>query len=290
MRLDTLVGSLKRRSYQIEVSAKMMRSTSLQSGAYESKCLFSYDCKDTNLGPYDYVYDSSAGKDVDIYIFDTGIDTSQKDFGGRAIPGVDYTGEGSGDNNGHGTCVAGVAGSQTYGVAKKANLIEVKTMDRTGRGKLSWVLSGLQFVLDNKNRRKHPAVVNMSLGSARSTVFNRAVEHLVSLGIPVIAAAGNSDASACRVSPASASGVFVLGAFDDRTDSVASFSNWGQCVDVFAPGVNVQSVSIRKDDIPVLYSGTSVSAPIGAGIVAYFMGMGDTGTGAVQRVSMNEYI
>lgn len=199
------------------------------------------------------------------------------------------TGEGSGDNNGHGTCVAGIAGSQTYGVVKKANLIEVKTMDRTGRGRLSWVLSGIQFVVKNQERRRYPAVVNMSLGSARSTIFNRAVEHLINLGIPVVAAAGNSDASACRVSPASGDGVFVLGAFDDRTDSVASFSNWGQCVDVFAPGVGVESVSIQKDNVPVLYSGTSVSAPIGAGLVAYFMGMGDTGIGAVQRVGINGF-
>lgn len=233
-------------------------------------------------GPYDYVYDPSGGAGIDVYLLDTGVERDTLEFDNRVTFGMDFTGDGEGDRNGHGTCVAGIVGSKTYGVAKRTNLVDVKVINDSGKGKLSWVLAGLQFVLNNRGRNSRPSVVNMSLGTPKNTMLNKAVQQLIAMNIPVIAAAGNSDSSACRVSPASADGAFVIGAFDDRTDSVASFSNWGQCVDAFAPGVNILSVAYNGDT-PVLYSGTSVAAPIGAGLVAYFMGMGDSGSQAVQR-------
>lgn len=234
-------------------------------------------------GPHDYVYDPSGGLGVDVYVLDTGIARSdQEEFGNRVSFGGDFTGDGNGDNNGHGTCVAGIVGSNTYGVAKRANLIDVKVMNDNGKGKLSWLLAGMEFVLQNRERSNRPSVVNMSLGTPKNTMLNKAVQQLLGMNVPVIAAAGNSDSPACRVSPASAEGALVIGAFDDRTDTVASFSNWGQCVDVFAPGVNILSVA-HNGDTPVLYSGTSVAAPIAAGLVAYFMSMGDSGIQSVQR-------
>lgn len=235
-------------------------------------------------GPYDYVYDPSAGNGVDVYIFDTGIDISQPEFGGRASAGTDFTGEGYQDENGHGTFVAGIVGSKTYGVSKNVNLINVKTMTSTGRGKLSWVLAGIEYVIASHTARNGKSVVNMSLGTPKNNMLNRAVQQIVEMGIPVVVAAGNADSNACRFSPASAHGALVIGALDDRTDSAATFTNWGECVSAFAPGVNVESVSISDDQTPVLYSGTSVASPIGAGLVAYFMGMGDTGEQAMQRV------
>lgn len=233
-------------------------------------------------GPHDYVYDPSGGAGIDVYLLDTGVERDPLEFENRVTFGADFTGDGEGDHNGHGTCVGGIVGSKTYGVAKRTNLIDVKVINDSGKGKLSWVLAGLQFVLHNRGKNSRPSVVNMSLGTPKNTMLNKAVQQLISMNIPVIAAAGNSDSSACRVSPASADGAFVIGAFDDRTDSVASFSNWGQCVDAFAPGVNILSVAYNGDT-PVLYSGTSVAAPIGAGLVAYFMGMGDSGSQAIQR-------
>lgn len=288
-------------------------------------------------GPYDYVYDPSGGAGIDVYVFDTGIEKEHPQFEGRVVQGLDFTGEGAGDQNGHGTCVAGVIGSQSFGVAKRTNLIDVKVLNHQGRGRLSWVLSALEYVLTAKEQRKKPAVINMSLGAPKNNMLNKVIGQVVAQGVPVVVAAGNSDSSACRVSPASAEGAFVVGAFDDRSDSIASFSNWGQCVDAYAPGVNIQSVGrlsfageedwskrgeadrrtvntggstigrVRSNSRgksrakvaanganahsqqvygadEVTYSGTSVAAPIGAGLIAYFMGMGDSGPVATQRV------
>ncbi|CAN6608041.1 alkaline extracellular protease [Trichomonascus vanleenenianus] len=237
--------------------------------------------------PFDYVYDHSAGEGVDVYIFDTGIGEDMEEFGDRVMDGRDFTGEGHGDHNGHGTCVAGVIGSKSFGVAKLANLVEVKVVSSDGKGKLSWVLSGIDWTIRSQSRTGRPSVINMSLGTPKNTMFNKAVQQAVEMDVPVIAAAGNSDTSACRISPASADTALTIGAFDDRTDTVASFSNWGQCVDAFAPGVNVMSVRLREEHESqpwVLYSGTSVAAPVGAGLVAYYMGMGDTGSKSIQRV------
>lgn len=238
-------------------------------------------------GPYDYVYDPSGGKGVDVYLLDSGINPTMSEFGNRISHGVDLTEEGFEDENGHGTCVAGIVGSETYGVAKKVNLINVKVINSEGRGKLSWVLQAIGYVIDAKTLSDRPSVINMSLGTPRNSILNNAVQQLYDMDIPVVAAVGNADSPACSMSPASASSVLSIGAFDDRHDAIASFSNWGQCVDAFAPGVNVVSVSYQ-DGSPIVYSGTSVASPIGAGLVAYFMGMGDSGQQAVQRVSRRE--
>lgn len=160
----------------------------------------------------------------------------------------------------------------------------MKIVDGTGHGRLSNALAALQYISNTVQETRRKSVVNISFGTPKNSLFNQAVRELISLDIPVVAAAGNLDTSACRFSPASADGVLVLGAFDDRSDSVAPFSNWGQCVDAFASGVGVESVALtpRKR---LVYSGTSVAAPIGAGLVAYYLGMGDTGEQAVRRVS-----
>lgn len=238
-------------------------------------------------GPYDYVYDPSGGKGIDVYLFDSGVNPISSEFGNRVSHGADLTEEGFEDENGHGTCVAGIVGSQTYGVAKNVNLISVKVINSEGRGKLSWVLQAIGYVIEAKTLSDRPSVINMSLGTPRNSILNNAVQQLYDMDIAVVAAVGNADSPACSMSPASASTVLSIGAFDDRYDTIASFSNWGQCVDAFAPGVNVASVSYQ-DGSPIVYSGTSVASPIGAGLVAYFMGMGDSGRQAVQRVSRHE--
>jgi subtilase-type proteinase RRT12 len=222
---------------------------------------------------------------VDIYVLDTGINIHHPEFEGRATFGQDFTGEGPGDLNGHGTCVAGVAGSRTFGTAKRVNLVDIKTVNRYGRGKLSSVLSGLEYVAMMTQNNSRKSVVNISLGTPKNALFNQVAHELISLDVPVVCAAGNLDTSACRFSPASAKGVLVIGALDDKTNNIAHFSNWGQCVDAFASGVNVESVAL----VPykrIYYSGTSVAAPIGSGLVAYYMGMGDSGRQAIQRVSI----
>lgn len=280
-----LVKYLSYSSLVVDVSRDVsVRILNVQSSAPRHLARLSQIEPLKQTGPYDYVYDPSGGEGVDVYIFDTGIEPSLPEFGGRVLPGADYTGEGHQDENGHGTFVAGVVGSKTYGVAKNVNLINVKTMTSMGRGKLSWVLAGIEYVIASHSARNRKSVVNMSLGTPKNNMLNRAVQQIVEMGIPVVVAAGNADSNACRFSPASAHGALVIGALDDRTDSAASFTNWGECVSAFASGVNVESVAISEDQTPVLYSGTSVASPIGAGLVAYFMGMGDTGEQAMQRV------
>lgn len=191
-------------------------------------------------------------------------------------------------------------GSRDYGVAKKANLIDIKVIQSDGRGRLSWVLRGIDYVLRSKRMSNRPAVINMSFATPRNSVFNRALQNVISMDIPVVAAAGNQNTTACRYSPASAEDVLVIGSFDDHGDMLAEFTNWGRCVDAFAPGVDVDSLDAhaaapRRESAntrngrvapAVTLSGTSVSSAIGSGLVAYFMGMGDSGSQAVERVSI----
>lgn len=235
-------------------------------------------------GPQDYIHDPSDGSGVDIYILDTGVRHEHLDFENRGKPGRDFTGEGQGDRNGHGTHVAGLAASKTYGVAKKANIIDVKVTGEDGMGTLSAVLAGIEWAASEITRNGRPSVINMSLGARKNSVFNSAVEAAVQAGIPVIVAAGNTNTPACLDSPASANGVLTVGAFDDKTDTIASFSNWGQCVDIFAPGVEIISLSNQNNRGTVAQSGTSMAAPIAAGLVAYYLGMGDTTAKALTRV------
>lgn len=181
--------------------------------------------------------------------------------------------------------MAGLIGSSTHGVAKKANMIDVKVVDGDGKGRLSWVLRGIDYVIRAKKMSNRPSVISMSFATVRNNIFNRAIQNAIHMEIPVIASAGNQNSNACKYSPASVPDVLVVGTFDDATDTLAPFSNWGQCVDAFAPGVAIESLDSQSSGL-VLFSGTSVSSAIGAGLVAYFMGMGDTGSQAIFRVSL----
>lgn len=230
------------------------------------------------------MHDPSGGSGVDIYILDTGVRHEHIDFENRGKPGRDFSGEGMGDQNGHGTHVAGLAASKTYGIAKKANIVDVKVTGEDGMGALSGVLAGLEWAAAEIHRNGRPAVINMSLGAPKNSVFNAAVEAAIESGIPVVVAAGNTNTPACLDSPASANGVLTVGAFDDQTDTIASFSNWGQCVDIFAPGVEVLSLSHRSNRGTVAQSGSSMSAPLAAGLVAYYLGMGDEPAKAMTRI------
>lgn len=246
------------------------------------------------------------GEDVTAYVLDTGLFVENPEFESRAVHGIDVTGEGFGDFNGHGTHVAGVIGSKTYGVAKKVSIVDVKVLDRQGSGGLSGVLSGIEYVVNDCKARYRDApsgrtpkcVANLSLGTFRSTVINRAVTAALEEGVVFVVAAGNGNTNACWNSPASTREAVTVGAFDDRTDTIARFSNWGPCVDVFASGVQVESLtnhlSIKtpmpshakrattaEPDRPfshkvpsVAYSGTSMASPSVAGLAAVLLSRG----------------
>ncbi|KAG2218601.1 hypothetical protein INT45_013909, partial [Circinella minor] len=217
-----------------------------------------------------YRFPTSQGRDVNIYILDTGV-TRHDDLKDRITYGPSFINEEDtiGDPNGHGTFVAGVCCGTEYGVAKKANIISIKTLDSEGNGMLSDLLKGLSYVVEQHiSQNNSKSIVNLSLGAFYNQAANDAIENAISLGIHVTIAAGNYGEDACKYSPGSASGAVTVGA-TDPDDSIASYSNFGQCVDIFAPGTDI--VSIWNDDDEHTMSGTSMAAPHVSGVMALFL-------------------
>ncbi|SNS24828.1 S8 family peptidase [Actinomadura mexicana] len=213
-----------------------------------------------------YTYKSS-GKGVNAYIIDTGLDVKHKEFGGRASiawAASGFNGDGR-DCNGHGTHVAGIIGSKTYGAAKSVKLRAVRVLDCNGEGSMSDIVEAANWLRANAVK---PAVANMSLGGPKSTAVNTAVMNLSKSGVFTSVAAGNSNADACKVSPAGAGWVMAVGA-TTKSDTRASFSNWGKCVDINAPGYGIYSTwpgGGRK-----ALSGTSMAAPYVSGVAALYL-------------------
>jgi subtilisin family serine protease len=209
---------------------------------------------------------TSTGTGVNAYVIDTGIETAHPQFGGRANVVFDDVGDGMNgqDCNGHGTHVAGIIGSKTYGVAKNVKLHAVRVLDCDGTGTLSGVIDGVNWVKANKGTK---AVANMSLGGAKSTALNTAVTALSKAGVFLSVAAGNDGADACNTSPASAGWVEATGATNSK-DARTSWSNYGGCVDIYAPGSNVWSTYL--DGGTAMLSGTSMAAPFVTGVAALY--------------------
>ncbi|KAK0389180.1 hypothetical protein NLU13_2755 [Sarocladium strictum] len=232
----------------------------------------------TRPGSTSYSYDDTAGAGTCSYVIDTGIEASHPEFEGRAQQLVNYVSSATTDDQGHGTHVAGTIGGRTYGVAKKTQLYGVKVLAADGRGSTSAVISGMDFVVTDSRTRNCPrgVVVNMSLGSGKLQSVNDGAAAVVRAGIFLAAAAGNGDQlgrplNADTQSPASEPSVCTVGASDSQ-DRVASFSNYGGSVDVFAPGVSVLSASIGGRTATL--SGTSMATPHVTGLAAYYLGLG----------------
>ena len=215
-----------------------------------------------------YTYNAD-GTGVVVYIIDTGINFSHVDFGGRASTGVDEVTSGgtAADCNGHGTHVAGTVGGATYGVAKNVNLIAVRVLNCSGSGTTSGVIAGIDWVAANKVL---PAAANMSLGGGFSATLNQAVANAVSAGVTFAVAAGNSTANACNSSPSSAPSAITVAA-TDINDGFASFSNFGSCVDISAPGVGITSDWYNTNTATNTISGTSMASPHVAGAAALYL-------------------
>lgn len=206
-----------------------------------------------------------TGSGVNVYVVDTGISPHQQ-FGTRLRSGYSAVNDGRGtvDCNAHGTHVAGTAAGATLGVAPGAALIPVRVMDCNGSGSSSQVIAGLDWIAANGAK---PGVVNMSLGGSAFSTLDAAAQRLISTGFTVVAAAGNSNVDACTQSPARASGVISVAA-SDNADAKASFSNWGSCVALWAPGTNIGSAGIASSTAVVSMNGTSMAAPHVAGAAA----------------------
>ena len=205
---------------------------------------------------YDYDTDASV---VDVYIIDTGIRSTHTEFGGR-VSAVGFTaiddGNGMTDCHGHGTHVAGTVGGATYGVAKGVTLHAVRVLSCTGSGSTSGVIAGVDWVTANHVK---PAVANMSLGGGASTALDDAVRNSIAAGVVYAIAAGNSNTNACSSSPARVTQALTVGS-STSGDARSSFSNFGTCVDLFAPGSSITSAWSTSDTTPVRRSLTPTAA------------------------------
>ena len=224
-----------------------------------------------------YTY-TASGEGVRAYVIDTGIRSSHSELAGRVLPGFTAIEDGRGteDCNGHGTHVAGTVGGTTYGVAKKVSLVPVRVLGCDGSGSLSGVIAGLDWVAAQTPR---PAVANMSLGGGASVALDAAVGAAVTAGVTVVVAAGNSSDNACNYSPARAPAAITVGA-TTSSDSRASYSNLGSCVDVFAPGSSITSAWHTSNTATNTISGTSMASPHVAGVAAQVLQLKPTATPA----------
>jgi cerevisin len=231
-----------------------------------------------------YLYAQKAGEGVDVYVIDTGTNVDHVDFEGRAKWGATIPdGDEDVDGNGHGTHCSGTIAGKKYGVAKAANVYAVKVLRSNGSGTMSDVVKGVEYaanqhlkalkeVKDGKRKGFKGSAANMSLGGGKTTTLDQVVNAAVDAGLHFAVAAGNDNADACNYSPAAAQKAITVGA-SGLDDSRAYFSNHGKCVDIFAPGLQIESTWTGGKHAVKTISGTSMASPHIAGLLAYFLSL-----------------
>ena len=235
-----------------------------------------------------YTYGTADGTGTVVYVLDTGVRTSHIDFGGRAQPGFSaqcetgtesscgtnwvYQGVVGAGCSGHGTHCASTIAGKDYGVAKGATIVAVQVLDCTGSGTGATVLAGINWAVLESTKHTGRSVISMSLGGSVSAEENAAVEAAHQAGISVVVAAGNENSDACGSSPASAVNAITVGS-TTSTDAASSFSNWGQCVDVYAPGSSITAAWVDTDTSTNTISGTSMACPHVSGAVAQLLSL-----------------
>lgn len=243
------------------------QTVSLNQVSPENQATWGLDRIDQADRPLDTQYHFNiTGAGVNAFIIDTGIRADHVEFTGRLLPGYNVVADANGTNdcNGHGTHVSGTVGGATWGVAKGVSLIPVRVLDCSGSGSYSDVIAGIDWVAASTRR---PAVANISLGGGVSQALNAAVAGAVSKGVTMVVAAGNSNASACNYSPSSEPSAITVGA-TANDDTRASYSNYGSCLDIFAPGNAITSAWNTSSTASNTISGTSMAAPHVTGVAA----------------------
>lgn len=241
--------------------------------------LWGLDRLDQRALPLSLTYSyNQNGSGVTAYILDTGIRFDHQEFGNpsRATFGFDAFGGNGADGHGHGTHVSGTIGGSTVGIAKNVALKAVRVLDASGSGSTSGVIAGIDWV---RNNFTPPAVANMSLGGGASPALDLAVANAVAAGVTFVVAAGNSSALACDYSPAREPSAITVGS-TTNTDARSSFSNYGSCVDIFAPGSSIYSSYHSSTASYAIMSGTSMASPHTAGVAALYLGANSSATPA----------
>ena len=251
----------------------------------QTNATWGIDRVDRRLLPLDtiYTYDTT-GAGVHAYVIDSGLNVTHTEFTGRVGIGADFIGGGVNDCNGHGTHVAGTIGGTTYGIAKAVIIHPVRVFPCAGGSAWSTIIAGMNWVASN---HVSPAVVNMSLGGGGNTSVDNAVANLHNInGLTVVVAAGNASADACNYSPARAPLAITVGSIDN-TDTRSSFSNYGTCLDWFAPGSSIRSAWIGSNTAINTISGTSMASPHVAGVAARYLQTHPTASPAAVRAAIH---
>lgn len=242
--------------------------------------------------PTSYKYDSTAGQGVTVYVVDTGIYCDHNDFVGRCKFGfvssdLRSEGEGAEDCNGHGTHCAGTVGGTEYGVAKLVDLVAVKVLGCSGSGSYDGIIEGFEWIVNQYQSNSNPSVVSLSLGGSMSQALNAAMDAMSEAGLVNAVAAGNDYfVDACTKSPASASSAFTV-ASATSSDNPSPFTNLGTCVNIWAPGSDINSTWIGVPDAWKVQSGTSMATPHVAGVMALFMAEGPRGRKDVNQMVLD---